>query len=79
MEFTNIHDAKTELSKLIERVEGGEEIIIARAGLPVAKLVPYRADEEPRTGGQWRGRVRIAEDFDELPADLAAAFGIAPG
>jgi len=78
MEITNIHKAKSQLSKLIERAEAGEEVIIARAGKPVAKLVPYHASEAPRQGGQWKGKVRIADDFDELPEDIAAAFGITP-
>jgi prevent-host-death family protein len=78
MEITNIHEAKSQLSKLIERAEAGEEVIIARAGKPVVKLVPYRASEAPRTGGQWKGKVRIAVDFDELPEDIAAAFGMTP-
>lgn len=74
MQITNIHDAKTHLSQLIERVQQGEEIIIGKAGRPVAKLVPYSQHDEPRRGGQWRGRVRIADDFDDLPDEIAAAF-----
>lgn len=74
METVNIHDAKTHLSRLIERVEAGEEIVIARAGRPVARLVPLRDDRAPRTPGGWEGQVWIAPDFDELPAELAAAF-----
>ena len=70
----NIHDAKTHLSRLIERVEAGEEIVIARAGRPVARLVPLRDDRTPRTPGGWAGQVWMAPDFDELPAELAAAF-----
>ncbi len=69
----NIHEAKTHLSRLVERVEAGEEITLARAGRPVARLVPYRPRQEPRRPGLWRGRVAIGEDFDEpLPEfDLA--------
>jgi prevent-host-death family protein len=74
MNLTNIHQAKTQLSQLIKRVRQGEEIIIGKAGKPVAKLVPYEPNTEPRCGGQWRGKVRIADDFDALPEDLAAAF-----
>ncbi|MEW6753219.1 MAG: type II toxin-antitoxin system prevent-host-death family antitoxin [Candidatus Latescibacterota bacterium] len=74
MEVTNIHDAKTHLSRLIERVARGEEIVIARAGRPVARLVPYAPSTQPRRGGQWRGRVRLAPDFDALPEELARAF-----
>lgn len=74
MKVTNIHQAKTQLSQLIEQVRQGEEIIIGKAGKPVAKLVPYEPTAEPRRGGQWRGQIRIADGFDELPEDLAAAF-----
>lgn len=75
MTITNIHQAKTHLSKLIERVQEGEEIIIGKAGKPVAKLVPYHEDRTPRKpGGRWKGKIWMAKDFDELPEDVAAAF-----
>lgn len=74
--IANIHEAKSNLSKLVERAEAGEEIVIARAGKPVAKLVAYREQRGPRTGGQWRGKVMINPDFDELPDDIAEAFGM---
>jgi prevent-host-death family protein len=78
-EQVNMHDAKTHLSRLVERVEAGEEIVISRAGRPVAKLVPIRGGGRPRTPGVWRGRVVIHDDFDVLPPDVAAAFrGEAP-
>ncbi len=70
----NIHEAKTQLSRLIEQVGNGEEVVIARAGKPVARLVPYAEDASPRHPGGWEGRVWIAEDLDELPTDVAAAF-----
>lgn len=70
----NIHDAKTHFSRLVERAAAGEEVVIGKAGKPVAKLVPYERSSEPRKPGAWRGRVRIAEDFDDLPAEMAAAF-----
>lgn len=54
MEIANIHDAKSQLSKLIERAMEGEEVIIAKAGQPMVRLVPIRADTSPRQGGQWR-------------------------
>jgi prevent-host-death family protein len=76
MEIANIHEAKSQLSRLIERAMKGEDVIIAKAGQPMVRLVPIRADASPRRGGQWKGRVRIAEDFDTLPDDIAAAFGI---
>ena len=78
MSTTNIHEAESQLSDLIDRALNGEEVIIARAGKPTVRLTPILADESPRVGGQWRGRVRIAEDFDALPDDIAAAFGIEP-
>jgi prevent-host-death family protein len=76
MEITNIHEAKSQLSKLVERALKGEEVIIARAGKPMVRLVPVRDNDAPRKGGQWKGKVRIAEDFDELPEDIARAFGM---
>jgi prevent-host-death family protein len=70
----NIHDAKTNFSRLVERVEQGEEIVIGRSGKPVAKLVPYLEARSPRTPGGWEGRVTIAPDFDDLPPELSAAL-----
>lgn len=79
MRVINVYEAKTHLSQLLVAVAAGEEIVIARAGRPLAKLVPYEETTAPRTPGYWRGRVRIAPDFDTLPAPLAAAFrGEAP-
>ena len=77
MVIANIHEAKSQLSRLVEHAMSGEEVIIAKAGQPLVRLVPIHADDSPRVGGQWKGRVRIAEDFDTLPDDIAA-FGIHP-
>jgi prevent-host-death family protein len=75
METVNIHEAKTHLSRLIERILQGEEIIIAKAGKPVARLVGYSEDRSPRLGGQWKGLVRVRDDFDApLPPGMNAAF-----
>lgn len=74
MQVLNIHDTKTHFSKLIDRVSAGEEIIISKAGKPVAKLVSYHEDETPRQPGYWQDRVVMSPDFDELPAEIAAAF-----
>lgn len=74
MEVTNIHAAKTHLSKLIERAHDGEEIIICKSGRPLAKLVKYVSQQESRVPGQWAGHVRISSDFDVLPDSLKAAF-----
>lgn len=78
MEIANIHEAKSNLSKLIEQALQGEEVVIAKAGMPVIRLVPISVDTSPRVGGQWKGRVRIADDFDSLPDDIADAFGMGP-
>jgi prevent-host-death family protein len=74
MAQVNVYEAKTNLSRLLDQVEAGEEVVIARAGRPVARLVPYRKSRAPRRPGGWEGRVRIADDFDELPPELLAAF-----
>ena len=74
MEIINVHEAKTHLSRLLQRVEQGEEIVIGRAGTPAAKLVPYRPSRGQRQGGQWKGRVWMANDFDETPPEVVAAF-----
>jgi len=71
-----MHEAKTQLSKLVERAEAGEEIVIARNGKPVARLTPVaRTGSLASVRGTLRGRIHIAEDFDELPDDIADAFG----
>jgi prevent-host-death family protein len=70
----NMHDAKTHLSRLVERVEAGEEVVIARAGRPVARLVAYRPRREPRVPGLWRGMVHLAPDFDAPDDELIATF-----
>ncbi|MGB8859225.1 MAG: type II toxin-antitoxin system prevent-host-death family antitoxin [Ilumatobacteraceae bacterium] len=71
----SIYEAKTHLSQLIAQVEQtGEEVIIRRHNVPVAKLVPFRPVVAPRVLGGWEGQVVIHDDFDELPADVAAAF-----
>ena len=76
MLITNISKAKAELSALIEKVMAGQEIIIGKAGKPVAKLVRYERSEKPRRAGALRGKIKIADDFDKLPSDIAEAFGI---
>lgn len=77
MRIINTHEAKTHLSKLLEQVARGEEIIIAKAGTPIARLVGYRTPSTERSGGQWKGLVRMSEDFDApLPDDLNDAFGV---
>lgn len=71
----NLYQAKTALSKLVDRAAAGEEIVIAKAGVPLAKLVPVTVARRPRKPGGWEGKMWISEDFDEpLPDDIQAAF-----
>lgn len=70
----NVYEAKTHFSRLLDRAAAGENIVIARAGRPVARLVAFEHREAPRKPGAWRGKVRIASDFDVLPEEIAAAF-----
>jgi len=79
MSVVNVDEVKRDLSRYLEQVAQGEEVVIASAGNPVAKLVPYQAPVTPRVPGYWKGKVRIAADFDVLPPEIAAAFrGEAP-
>jgi prevent-host-death family protein len=72
-----MHEAKTQLSKLVERAEGGEEILITRRGEPAARLVSAKQGEGfASLAGAWQGRVTIGDDFDELPDDLADSLGM---
>ena len=71
----NLYEAKTALSKLVDRAAAGEEIVIAKAGTPMAKLVPIPGGTGRREPGGWQGRLYVAEDFDdELPAELLDRF-----
>ncbi len=73
--IVNVHEAKTHLSRLLTRVERGDEIVIARAGRPVARLLPFSATPADRVLGGARGTIWIAEDFDApLPEDVLADF-----
>ena len=76
MKTVNMHEAKTHLSRLVEEAAAGQEIIIARNGRPVARLVALSATPQtPRMFGQMKGKIQIADDFDApLPDDLLAAF-----
>ncbi len=81
VEIVNIHNAKTNLSKLIELVAHGEEVIIGRSGKPVAKLVPYQEpaiEKRPRKFGQWKGKVWIADDFNAPDPELEKLFYDSP-
>jgi prevent-host-death family protein len=72
--IVNMHEAKTHLSRLVERAANGEEIIIGNAGKPRARLVAYEQRRAPRTPGSMKGKVSIAEDFDDTPDDILDAF-----
>ena len=76
MTQVGMHEAKTKLSQLVQRAEAGEDIVIARNGKPVARLVPVAAAASlASVRGAWRGQVQLADDFDELPEDIADALG----
>ena len=71
----NLYDAKTALSELVDRAAGGEDIVIAKHGRPLARLTAFAEEREPRVPGGWEGEVWIAPDFDApLPTPLIAAF-----
>jgi prevent-host-death family protein len=72
--IVNIHEAKTQFSRLLERVAAGEEIIIAKAGRPVARLVPLEAQPGARASGRYAGQGYIAEDFDMPLRDIEDDF-----
>ena len=75
MHMVNIHEAKTHLSRLLERVDQGEEVVIARAGQPVARLVPIEQPARRRVFGRDRGKFTVPEDLDApIPDDLLASF-----
>ena len=72
----NLYDAKTHLSQLVDRAAAGEEIIIAKSGHPLARLVPLKPPTPPRVPGLLRGQIRVGADFnDPLPDEMEKAFG----
>ena len=76
MKMINMHAAKTHLSSLVEEAAAGEEIIIAKAGKPVARLIALARPAGGREPGFWKGKIKIRPDFDApLPPDIARAFG----
>ncbi|HEV2636524.1 MAG TPA: type II toxin-antitoxin system prevent-host-death family antitoxin [Actinocrinis sp.] len=70
----NVHEAKNQSSRILARVERGEEITINRAGEPIAKIIPFRRPRPDRKPGAWRNKVVVHEGFDELPEDVVSAF-----
>ncbi len=73
MKIANIHEAKSSLSKLIELAIAGEEVIIAKAGKPVVKLIAYRP-QKARVPGAWKGKVVLSDDFIEEDPEINAMF-----
>lgn len=74
-DVVNVYEAKTRLSALLAEVEAGGSVVIARAGRPIARLVPYVPDVRPaRVPGLLRGRIHISRDFDAVDEEIAAAF-----
>lgn len=74
MKPVNIYDAKTRLSELVDRAAAGEEIVIAKAGVPAARLVPLRFVREERAPGRWAGKVKVAADFDAPLSAIESDF-----
>ena len=70
----NMHEAKTRLSQLAEMVWRGERVVIAKAGKPYVDLKPHVVSGKSREPGRYKGQIRIAKDFDELPEDILDAF-----
>ena len=74
MQTINIHQAKTNLSALIEKTRNGEEVVIAKAGKPVAKLVAYKEKLKPRKPGLWKGKVWMSKDFNNEDEEINKLF-----
>jgi prevent-host-death family protein len=74
MQLVNVHQAKTHFSKLLDQVESGEEVVISRHGKPIAKISPIRGDLPSRQPGALKGRIWIADNFDEFDEELEKMF-----
>lgn len=75
MRQVNIHEAKTHLSRLVDDAVRGEEIVIAKAGRPVARLIGFDVDRPPRVPGLLKGKISVADDFDApLPDEILQTF-----
>lgn len=74
MHTINMHEAKTNLSKLVEEAIAGEEVVIARAGAPMVRLVPVQRTVTPRTPGRFKGQISLSLDFQKTPAAIIKAF-----
>jgi prevent-host-death family protein len=71
----NMHEAKSRLSELVKLAREGKRVVVARNGVPVADIVPHTTEPRVRVGGQWRGRVRISNDFDAPMPEVEDLFG----
>jgi prevent-host-death family protein len=71
----NVHEAKTHLSRLLAEVENGAEVIVARNGVPIAKLVPFRRQRRIPTPNQYKGQIWISDDFDEMSEEELKLWG----
>ena len=74
MQMINIHQAKTNLSKLIQKTLNGEDIVIAKAGKPVAKLIAYKEKLKPRKPGLWKGKIWMSDDFNDEDPEINKMF-----
>lgn len=74
MKTVNIQAAKTHLSRLVEEAVAGDDIVLAKAGRPLVRLVPVQPDVSPRKPGAWKGKVRMAKDFNAEDARIVALF-----
>ena len=78
MKTVNLHAAKTQLSRLVDEAVNGEDIVIAKAGRPLVRLVALDAERRRRSFGSFKDKIWMSEDFNELGDDLVIAFGIDP-
>lgn len=74
MQFINIHNAKTNLSKLLDSVITGHEIVICKSGKPIAKLTKYEQEATERKAGFWKNQVQVSADFDDVPEEFMRYF-----
>jgi prevent-host-death family protein len=75
MKVVNIHEAKTTLSQLLESVLAGEDVVISKAGTPLARLIPYHTQKKTRSPGIWKGKVTMTDNFDDpLPPEILNGF-----
>lgn len=70
----NMHEAKSQLSTLAEKAWRGERVVIAKAGKPYLDLLPHRGDSTPRKPGRLKGKIKLADDFDNTPESVISAF-----